>query len=289
MKTVLFYSFKGGVGRTQTLLNSAKYLSEVKNKKIAIVDFDIYAPGLSYLSNNQKNNDEEYFLKYLVNLFQDETTKQIVSEKLSENLTLIPAFNMQNIKPYHNLLTQLSEYLYSIKQNASSEVDSLSTVADNIFEVIKEDIAKTGEYDYIFFDARTGLTEVSDILFSQYVDLKVIVSSYNDQNINGTNAILDILPATKIEKHKIVRVLSPKPKKSRDEFIGIKARANLDDNLKLKNKFEWFGTYEIPYEDEIVINDFKSWENLQDNKNDYRDKIITVANTIDDIFMETLI
>jgi len=289
MKTVLFYSFKGGVGRTQTLLNSAKYLAEVKNKKVAIVDFDIYAPGVSYLSANQKLENEEYFLKYLVDLFQDKETKKIVTEKLSDNLTLIPAFNMQNIKPYHNLLTQLSKYLFSIKQNAHNEVDSLSTVADNIFEVIKSDIENIGEYDYIFFDARTGLTEVSDILFSQYVDLKVIVSSYNDQNINGTNAVLDILPEMKLNKHKILRILSPKPKKSRDEFIGIKARANLDDNLKLRSKFEWLGTYEVPYEDEIVINDFQSWEKLQDGKNNYRDKIIAIANTIDDIFTDTLI
>lgn len=43
MKTVIFYSFKGGVGRTQTMFNIAKYLSR-KNKKIALVDFDLYAP-----------------------------------------------------------------------------------------------------------------------------------------------------------------------------------------------------------------------------------------------------
>ncbi len=44
----------------------------------------------------------------------------------------------------------------------------------------------TGEYDYIFLDSRTGFTEISDILFSSQIDLKVIVSAYNKQNIKHT-------------------------------------------------------------------------------------------------------
>ncbi len=287
MKTILFYSFKGGVGRTQSLLNIAKYLTQEKNKKIAIVDFDIYAPGISYLSSNIKDENKEYFLKYFVDIFEGEKN-DIFIEKIDENLSLIPAYNMQNIKPYHDLLTKLSQYLYSIKTSSSKEVDSLSTVADNIFEVIKNDIEKTGEYDYIFFDARTGITEVSDILFSQYVDMKVIISSYNKQNIDGTNEILKLLPKPKVDKHTILRVLSPKPSVSREEFIGIKTQANLDDNLTLKQSFNWLDVMEIHYEDEVVINDFDVWEKL-DNEAIYKQDIISIANTIDDFYIESIL
>lgn len=281
MKTVLFYSFKGGVGRTQSLLNIAKYLS--KDKKIAIVDFDIYAPGLSYMSSNIKSEDKVYFLQYLVNLFQSNTKKDIFVEKINDNLTLIPAFNMKNIRPYHTLLTDLSQYLYSIKNSSEIEVNAVSTVADNIFNTIKNDIAKTGEYDYLFFDARTGITEVSDILFSQDLDLKVIVSSYNSQNINGTNEILTILPKVKIRKHNILRILSPKPKKERDELEQMKIQASLDDNLDLQSKFEWNGIKEVHYEDEIVITDFDVWDKLSD-ESVYKQDIIDIANKIENIF-----
>ena len=60
-KTVLFYSFKGGVGRTHVLLNSAKYLAS-SGKKVLIVDFDIHAPGLSYWDEGFgiKNDKEDY-------------------------------------------------------------------------------------------------------------------------------------------------------------------------------------------------------------------------------------
>jgi len=145
MKTVLFYSFKGGVGRTQSLLNIAKYLAREKHQKIAIVDFDIYAPGLSYLSPNLKKDiEKEYFLKYLVNLFEDIDTN-IYAEEIEANIDLIPVYNMENLRPYHELLTELSQYLYSIKMESDKRVDEVSTVTDNIFEVIKTDIAKNQE------------------------------------------------------------------------------------------------------------------------------------------------
>ena len=62
MKSILFYSFKGGVGRTQTLLNVAKYLANDLGKKILIVDFDIYAPGVSYHLDLGKKEDEDYLI-----------------------------------------------------------------------------------------------------------------------------------------------------------------------------------------------------------------------------------
>ena len=288
MKTVLFYSFKGGVGRTQSLLNIAKYLAREKHQKIAIVDFDIYAPGLSYLSPNLKKDiEKEYFLKYLVNLFEDIDTN-IYAEEIEANIDLIPVYNMENLRPYHELLTELSQYLYSIKMESDKRVDEVSTVTDNIFEVIKTDIAKNNDYDYIFFDARTGITEVSDILFSHYVDMKVFISSYNKQNIYGTNEILKMLSEQSISRHKVLRVLSPKPNINDSELEGIFAEADLvreESLLKLRKVFDWRGTMEIPYENEIVINDFNVWDTIGD-ENNYKKSIKDIANTIHNEFNE---
>jgi MinD-like ATPase involved in chromosome partitioning or flagellar assembly len=282
MKTVLFYSFKGGVGRTQLLLNVAKYLAREKDKKIVIVDFDIYAPGLSYLSSAKKDENKQYFLKYLVNLFQDEESA-IFTETLEKNLDLISIYNMENLIPYNSLLTELSQYLYSIKTESDKRRTEISTAADKIFEVIKDDIERSGDYDYAFFDARTGITEVSDILFSHYVDLKIFMSSYNIQNIEGTNEILRILSEQAIHRHTILRVLSPRPVVHRDELKGIKAKADLDHRIELKNKFEWLGTMEIPYESELVFNDFEVWDKLDDN-NKYKQSIRDIANSMLEYF-----
>ena len=45
MYVVTFYSFKGGVGRTMSLVNVATQLA-LAAKKVLIVDFDLEAPGI---------------------------------------------------------------------------------------------------------------------------------------------------------------------------------------------------------------------------------------------------
>ena len=286
MKTVLFYSFKGGVGRTQTMFNIAKYLSQKQNKKILLVDFDLYAPGLSYISDFKRiggNKDKKYLSEFLVETFQGDPSLRFYIDRIDKNLYLIPVYNMKNIRRYHDLLAELSQYLYSLKKAAEKRKEEISTPADSVFKYIVEIIKiQDDSFDYIFFDARTGITEVSDILFSNFLDIKVFISSFNEQNIQGTNDILDLLSEQVGMKHSVLRILSPKPiDEKRKEYKDIYKRANLDYNEKLRAKFNWLGTFEISYEEEIVTNDFNVWEELDDDSS-YKKQIITIANQIVD-------
>src|SRR5262245_43578825 len=47
MRTITFYSYKGGVGRSLLVANTAKYLSAL-GKSVFAADFDLEAPGLHY-------------------------------------------------------------------------------------------------------------------------------------------------------------------------------------------------------------------------------------------------
>ena len=47
MKVITFYSFKGGVGRTLLLANTALFLARA-NKRVVMLDLDFEAPGLPY-------------------------------------------------------------------------------------------------------------------------------------------------------------------------------------------------------------------------------------------------
>src|SRR4051812_14058860 len=46
-QVVTFYSFKGGVGRTMTLANTA-FLAACSGKRVLVMDWDLEAPGLAY-------------------------------------------------------------------------------------------------------------------------------------------------------------------------------------------------------------------------------------------------
>ncbi len=288
MKSILFYSFKGGVGRTQAMLNMAKYLAKEQKKKILIVDFDIYAPGISYLASfNADKIDKEYLVTFLLSLFAGKQS-DLYTEEYINNITILPAYNIKAVKSYHSKLSELSQYLYSLKSGADERKDKVSTIADVVFKYIIESIKKLEkDFDYVFFDARTGITEVSDILFSNFLDLKVIISSYNKQNIQGTNDILELLLEQKGRKHKILRILSPKPIDfKREVYKEILAEADMESSnslLKFKNKFDWVGTYEINYEKEIVSNDTDAWEILSETS-EYKKNIISIANTLIDSF-----
>ncbi|CAM3902518.1 ParA family protein [Arcobacter cloacae] len=282
-KTVLFYSFKGGVGRTQLMLNSAKYLAS-KGKNILMVDFDIHAPGLSYWDDTYdlKAEGEDYLLNYIIKYFSgEEDTNKLCVRKISDNLSLVPIYDMTNIRPYHELLVKFSQFSYDLNSKLKEKISENMTLSDAIFDAIKDKLLETGQYDYIFFDSRTGFTEIGDILFSTEVDLKILVSAYNKQNIKGINSVLDLInDESAKKKHNIIRVLSLKPKDSDNKIEQLKSEANLDDNKELKNAFNWKGIMEIDYASVIVTNDFTVWEREEDNDL-YKKQVIDISNQID--------
>ncbi len=100
-------------------------------------------------------------------------------------------------------------------------------------------------------------------------------------HIEGTNSVLELLSETKtIKKHNILRVLSPKPKLDMEELPSIKSRADLEHNPKLKENFNWLGTFEVIYEENIVTSNFDIWEkNKKITK--YKQNIIDIANVLD--------
>ncbi|MEZ4904848.1 MAG: AAA family ATPase [Spirosomataceae bacterium] len=59
MKTITFYSFKGGVGRSLTLSNMALWLADEMKAKVCVIDFDLEAPGLPYKFEDLQNPTDQ--------------------------------------------------------------------------------------------------------------------------------------------------------------------------------------------------------------------------------------
>src|SRR5262245_23219239 len=69
MYVITFYSFRGGVGRTMSLVNIAAHLAQA-GRRVLIVDFDLEAPGIrTYQSMGnpvgESNGLVDYIKKYL--------------------------------------------------------------------------------------------------------------------------------------------------------------------------------------------------------------------------------
>lgn len=192
MKTITFYSYKGGVGRSLALVNIATRLSEF-GKKVCVIDFDLEAPGLHLkfpVSKSVLNKDYEGIVDYVYKFanegfFEGNIKKYSFEINVTNNgkpLTLIPAGNT-NSTEYWKKLSNINWYdlIYENKNGLAFFL--------NLKEIIKSEIKP----DFLLIDSRTGISEMSGISLSLLADEVVIVAANNKENLSGANKIIKSL------------------------------------------------------------------------------------------------
>ena len=97
MKTVTFYSYKGGVGRSLALSNIANRFSEF-GKKVCIMDFDLEAPGLHLKFDSGIKGGIK---KGLVDYIYDFSTHSKIPKSINNYVTEIK-FNQKNRRTIHH-------------------------------------------------------------------------------------------------------------------------------------------------------------------------------------------
>jgi MinD-like ATPase involved in chromosome partitioning or flagellar assembly len=191
---ISFYSYKGGVGRTQLCANIAAYLSIYKNKKILLWDWDFEAPGL--------------------HVYFDKTNEEIVSKGTIELLSeYVRTMRSRNIVIQADLPYLTKEYITTLIPESidGGRIDLLpaGNYSDNFtqnvinfnwqefyelldgvtyIELLKKQLNNL-DYDYIFIDSRTGISDYSGICNIQLPELTVVVITPNEQNFNGSTRI----------------------------------------------------------------------------------------------------
>jgi len=189
MKTITFYSYKGGVGRSLTLANIVLRLSEL-NKKVCLIDFDLEAPGLpikfsKFIKGPLENGLVDYIHEYSNNGILPKSilpycTKFSINR--NSNLTLIPAGNIDS-NTYWKKLSSIDWYslVYENRNSVSFFLD------------FKEKIRREINPDFLLIDSRTGISEMSGITISLLADDVVVISANNDENLQGSKKIIDSL------------------------------------------------------------------------------------------------
>ncbi len=203
MKTITFYSFKGGVGRSLTLSNMALWLADEMKAKVCVIDFDLEAPGLPYKFDDLQNPEDQERLAHTEGIVEyvDEFnqtgfppadfTRFYLSFTTAKGnpISLIPAGNLQQADYWRKLFDinwqQLFEY------DASTGYSKGLLLLEDLKGRIEAELAP----DFLLIDSRTGLTETASITLKLMADKAILVGINNRENQDGLFWVLRSLYA----------------------------------------------------------------------------------------------
>jgi len=247
---VTFYSYKGGVGRTLALANIAYLLAndEKESCKILLWDFDLEAPGLQQMFSVKWGQKKQGFVDLVYKYMSDAKIPEVASyihKTDVNNIDILPAGYVD--KAYSEKLEKINWVTLYNKARGYDFIENLK--------------AQIGEfkYDYILIDSRTGYSDVGNICVSQLPDLAILLFRLNNQNVEGTKKVYNIILNTNKAQNKdiaVLPVLSPVW-----PFVGnFEANRQIE---KIQNFFKNLPLYEITFEsaltarEKIICRDIK--------------------------------
>jgi MinD-like ATPase involved in chromosome partitioning or flagellar assembly len=203
---VTFYSYKGGVGRTLAMVNTAAYLVR-KGKNVVLLDFDLEAPGLDEFDELKKVKGSPGIVEYVDEYIKTKKAPKIdsyVHDPRIENETFRGKLR---IMPSGKKDESYNKKRENINWSALYEDFDGEMFVNNW----KADIDQTFKPDYVFLDSRTGLTDVGGICTLGFPDLVVALFSLNNQNINGIAGVIKTISSTSLTPPKLLTVATPIP------------------------------------------------------------------------------
>lgn len=223
IKRVVFYSYKGGVGRTTALIQTAFQLAR-QGKRVVLVDMDVEAPGLQALLPPTDKPVDEGLIDYLwerQTCFFDEhhqpqieLTNIIYSVKDSQSrrdLFIVPAGKIGQ------------RYIQRLSILSTTHLFSANTDPWYQFE---EELWNQYQPDIMLIDARTGLNEWGGLSLLQLADEAFVVLYPSQQNAEGICFVRNLLKELTGVQAKLV--LSPIPVGEAGDFLVKKIKPFLN-------------------------------------------------------------
>lgn len=168
MLRVTFYSYKGGVGRSLTLLNVAAELRR-RGKRVVVVDLDLEAPGIGLTKSTQpeRSDNDLGVSDCLLGL---EEGMHVPLESV--------AYERSGIS-FIRCGARRSELARSISRLAQP-------TGGDPFEVFLEQLRDELRPDFVFFDSRTGRADIASVGLLYLCEVAVVVTGLNEQSLRGT-------------------------------------------------------------------------------------------------------
>lgn len=260
IKRVVFYSYKGGVGRTTALIQTAFQLAR-HGKRVVLVDMDVEAPGLQALLPPTDKPVDEGLIDYLwerQTCFFDEyhqpkieLTNIIYSVKDSQSrrdLFIVPAGKIGQ------------RYIQRLSILSTAHLFSANTDPWYQFE---EELWNQYQPDIMLIDARTGLNEWGGLSLLQLADEAFVVLYPSQQNAEGVCFIRDLLKELSGVRARLVLSSIPEGAIGRALVEKIEPYLNLDviksegeelkeDVIKIPYLPDIAASYQFPVENALT-------------------------------------
>ena len=185
MYVVTFYSFKGGVGRSMAMMNTA-FALVAEGKKVLAVDFDLEAPGLDTFafpnSVNKNLGVVDFVCSYIktgiVPEIDEYAFRSSTDDSSGGELWLMPAGRRD--EKYADLVNSIDwRELYDKRDGYL------------LFEDLKAQWRSYLKPDYVLIDSRTGHTDEGGICTRQLPDAVVCLFFPNRQNLIGLTRVVN--------------------------------------------------------------------------------------------------
>ena len=267
MKTVTFFSYKGGVGRTLAATNFAVYLAKL-GLKVVIMDFDLEAPGVdSKFPNFELPSGQQGLIDYVLRFQRDgdppgavETIYCPVAISSSRGdcaLGIIPAGDY--------LATDYPTKLNELDWNVlfSKERDGVA-----FFQKFLEQIEDELNPDVLVIDSRTGFSEIGGLCTQQLADETVILSSLASESIKMTRHLARVIRESEVarglRKHVETKVVVSRVPKPRD-VEALKTRCCKLFDVEEKGLFFLFSCRDLEREEFVAMLDTSREDGLVAN------------------------
>ena len=192
---ITFYSFKGGVGRTQALANVAVALAN-RGHRVTVIDMDLESPGLHTFFFSRREATQRWsdgdmvqrpgLMDYVESCFEmpaeDPWRRDYLvpchhpSLRGNGEIHLLPPGRLDSSYP-HRITSFSWQEFYEERQGY------------RYMELLRRNLFEAGA-DFVLLDSRTGLTDVGMVCTFQLPDIVVMPFALHRQGIDGARRMV---------------------------------------------------------------------------------------------------
>ncbi|MFZ5815433.1 MAG: P-loop ATPase, Sll1717 family [Bacillota bacterium] len=213
-RTVAFYSYKGGVGRTTALIHVA-YLLAQRGRKVVAVDLDLEAPGLT-----EALAVEPTPTKGIIDYFYE---RAYLPGGTEPSISITDIFGEVRVSDGRGRLFVVPAGKVSLEYLAKVDdlrANAITHTGRDLWTTFAKEIGEHLQPDIILVDSRTGINEWGAFSLLRAADEVVALLYPNEQNLSGALLLRDLVESL---GKKVSFVFSPVPAADGVGYERVKA------------------------------------------------------------------